>query len=876
VSPLSPERWLVLSPYLDEALAMTGESRRDWLAAISARDGALASDLEALLAEHAKLQSSQFLENAGPLIEAAAETPSMAGQVVGAYRLISLIGQGGMGTVWLAERCDGRFEGRAAVKLLNVALVGRAVEERFRREGSFLAKVSHPNIARLTDAGVSAAGQPYLVLEYVNGQPIDSYCDEKALGVEARIALFLDVLDAVAKAHANLIVHRDIKPANVLVSVNGEVKLLDFGIAKLLDDEAPWGGSGSAEASALTQEAGKALTPQYASPEQLVGEQVTTATDIYALGVLLYVLLTGQHPAGAALRSPATLIRAIVEAEPPRMSDAVVGGAQTPEEVARHAARRGTTVGRLHRTLSGDLDTIVAKALKKNASERYVSVSALEDDLRRYLHHEPISARADAPWYRAARFVTRHIRAVAAAAAGVVVLIGITAWYTNRLATERDRAQREAAKAARVSEALSGLLRGADPIANRATADGFTVTALLDSATDRVEKELRDQPDAQADIFTIIGRMYRRIGMYDKAQQQLERALVSGRAAFGAEHPTVAQTLNDLGALAAEKGDYKAAAANLEAALNVRRRLYGAEHTSVADTLAELGRIYQDQGLNARAEPLHRDALAIRRKLLGDEHGETAVSLSDLASVLRLNGDLAGAETLLRQSLALNRKIRGDAHAMTATTLHDVGLIVGARGDPASAESIFRNVIAVHRKALGENHPLVAVTLNSLSRVLRDQGRYDEAAEALQAALAIARTTLGSEHQLVAIYTINLGAVQFARGQFQAAEALGREGLRVRRLSPQMVPNRRRIRPEDDWSIAAVENLLGASLTALARYGEAETVLLDARRNLEAEPPSPQDVRTNITRLVELYTAWRKPDEAARYRAALKYPSITR
>jgi len=869
MAPLSPDRWRVLSPYLDDALAMTRDHRASWLASISARDAALASDLESLLGEYDSLQDSGFLRSEGPLFHPPTEMPSMAGLTIGAYRLLSLIGEGGMGSVWLAERCDGRFEGSAAVKLLNTA-PGRLVEERFRREGNFLAKVTHSHIARLIDAGVSAAGQPYLVLEYVNGQPIDRYCDERGLGIETRITLFLDVLEAVAHAHANLIVHRDIKPANVLVSLNGEVKLLDFGIAKLLDDDARRSGE-TAGTRALTQEAGAVLTPLYAAPEQLSEGQITTAADVYALGVLLYVVLSGQHPVGAARRSPVTLVRAIIEVEPPRMSDAVVDSAQTPEELARTAGLRGTTVARLRRTLRGDLDTIIAKALKKNPSERYVSASALADDLRRYLNQEPISARADTRWYRTVRFVRRNRRAVAAVAAGILILVGVTAFYTNRLATARDRAEREAAKAARVSEALSGLLRGADPIANRASSDGFTVAGLLDSASDRVQKELADQPDAQAEIFTIIGRMYRRVGMFDKAQDLLERALISGRTAFGPDHASVAQTLNDLGALAAEKGDYQKAAASLESALATRRRIYGAEHSSVADTLAELGRIYQDQGLNSRAEPLHREALAIRRKLLGDQNGETAVSLSDLASVLRLNGDLDGAETLLRQSLDVNRKTRGDAHAMTATTLHDLALIVSAKGDAASAESLFRDVIDVHRKALGENHPLVAVTLNSLSRVLREQGRYDDAAAALQSALNIARPALGSEHQLVAIYTINLGAVRLARGEAAAAETLIREGLRVRLLSPQMVPNRRRILPEDDWPIGATRSLLGASLVAQARYREAEAVLLEARRDLDDQKPSsPQSVvRTNIKRLVELYTAWGKQPEAARYEALL-------
>ena len=298
---------------------MTSDRRAAWLAAIRASDAALGAELESLLAEHGDLQESRYLEGALALVPRSAEMPSLEGQVVGAYRLISHIGQGGMGSVWLAERCDGRFEARVAVKLLNIALVGRTGEERFRREGTFLAKVTHPHIARLIDAGVSAAGQPYLVLEHVNGQTIDRYCDEHALGIEARVGLFLNVLEAVAHAHANLIVHRDIKPANVLVSVDGRVKLLDFGIAKLIKDDALWSGSGAGEAVGLTREAGAPMTPEYAAPEQLAQGQVTTATDVHALGVLLYVLLSGQHPAGAAVRSPVTLSRAILEVEPRRM-----------------------------------------------------------------------------------------------------------------------------------------------------------------------------------------------------------------------------------------------------------------------------------------------------------------------------------------------------------------------------------------------------------------------------------------------------------------------------------------------------------------------------------------------------------------------------
>ena len=330
MAALSPDRGRAVSPYLDEALEIATGERATWLASIAARDAALAADLRALLAEHEAVHESRFLERAVPLPHHNPLTASLAGQVLGAYRLISRIGQGGMGSVWLAERCDGRFEGRAAIKLLNISLLGRAGEERFRREGTILARLTHPHIAHLVDAGVSPTGQPYLVLEHVNGQSIDRYCNEHALRIEARLRLFLDVLQAVAHAHANLIVHRDIKPANVLVRVDGQVKLLDFGIAKLLEGDGEWG-TPAAEASALTRDGGGALTPEFAAPEQVTGGQVTTATDVYALGVLLYVLLSGQHPIGAALRSPADLVRAIVDTDPRRVSDAVVSRAETPK-----------------------------------------------------------------------------------------------------------------------------------------------------------------------------------------------------------------------------------------------------------------------------------------------------------------------------------------------------------------------------------------------------------------------------------------------------------------------------------------------------------------------------------------------------------------
>jgi serine/threonine protein kinase/tetratricopeptide (TPR) repeat protein len=805
MSPVDPDRWRALSPYLDEALDLADEDRAVWLGALSARDAALAADLQSLLDEHAAVEQAGFLEApvAGGLRPQAAA--SLAGQTVGAYRLLSVIGQGGMGSVWLAERSDGRFEGRAAVKLLNIALLGRAVEGRFRREGTILARVTHPHIAHLIDAGVTASGQPYLVLELVEGQHIDRYCAAHRLDVEARLRLFLDVLGAVAHAHANLIVHRDIKPPNVLVTADGQVKLLDFGIAKLIADEAAVDGAAAPGTSALTREAGAALTPEFAAPEQLTGGQVTTATDVYGLGVLLYVLLTGQHPAGEALRSPAALMRAVVEREPRRMSDVVAGAAAA---AARQAAECGTTVARLRRLLRGDLDTVVATALKADPGARYASVTALADDLRRYLRGEPIGARPDTLRYRTAKFITRHARGIAAALAIVVLLGGVIAFYTARLAAERDRAQREAARASKVSQALTSLLTGADPIANRATREGQTVRGLLDAGSAQLQQDLAGEPEAQADIFTVLGGVYRRFGAYDQAQALLEQAVASGNAAFGPEHPRLAQTLTELGALLTEKGDYAGAAASVERSLEMRRHLLGTENADVASTMVQLGRLYQDRGLNDRAEPLQREALAIRRRVAGENDWVTAVSLGDLGSVLRLNGDLDGAEALLRQCVELNRKSRGERHANTGMALHDLGLIALARHDYAGAEALFRDGLSIHREALGDRHPLVATGLNSLAHVFVAQQRYGEAASALQQALDIDRVALGDHHQLVAIYSVNLAAVQLALHKPHEAEPLLREALRIRSIAPEIVPSRRRTLPEDDWSVGAIQRLL--------------------------------------------------------------------
>jgi serine/threonine protein kinase len=512
MSAMTPEQWQEISPYLDHALSLSAEKRAGWLTAFRAQKPGLADLLEKLLEDHKALAQEQFLEQdlLSPI-----NGRSLVGKTIGAYKLISCIGEGGMGSVWLAERSDGRFERRVAVKFVNFALATKGAD-RFKREGHILGQLSDPHIAELIDAGVTANGEPYLILEHVDGAPIDEYCDDRRLDVVARIHLFLDVLSAVSRAHANLIVHRDIKPSNVLVRKDGQIKLLDFGIAKLLADDA------SAMPTAFTVEGYGAMTPQFAAPEQMTGAPITTATDVYALGVLLYVMLTGQHPAGACPRSTVDLVKAIVDTEPPLVSDVVVT-ASTKIDVGQIARGRTSTPDKLRRILRGDLDTIVGKALKKNPQERYSSVTAFSDDLRRYLKHEAISAQPDTIAYRAAKLVRRNRVSVALGALSVAALVGAVAEISvqaHTARTQRDFAFRQLARAEQLNQLNSFLLTDAAP-----SNTPITVNRLLGRAELIVNKEnYADHPADHVELLVSIGEQHFARGETQESQRVLQEA----------------------------------------------------------------------------------------------------------------------------------------------------------------------------------------------------------------------------------------------------------------------------------------------------------------------------------------------------------------
>jgi serine/threonine-protein kinase len=738
---LSPEQWQALRPYIEQALEMDDGQRSAWLASIRARDPALADQLTSLLEEHSDLAKAGFLE--GNLTAPWSAAAGLAGQVVGPYTLISLLGQGGMGSVWLGERTDGRFERRVAVKFLNVALVGQGVEERFKREGRILGRLSHPHIAELVDAGVSPSGPPYLVLEHVEGDHIDRYCDQHRLDVEARLRLFLDVAGAVAHAHANLIVHRDLKPSNVLVSKDGQVKLLDFGIAKLLEGEGQDG-----EATLLTIQGGRAMTPEYAAPEQVTGAPVTTATDVYALGVLLYVLLTGQHPAGPGTRSPADLVKAIVDTEPRRLSDIVTSRADE-ETTSANAARRTATPDKLSRLLRGDLDTIVAKALKKNPQERYSSVTALADDIARYLKHEPISARPDTVAYRASKFVRRHRVPVAAT---VLVIVGLSAglFEVNR---ERVMAQRRFEQLRRLSNQVFALDESIRGVPGTTEAREQLVSASLEY----LERLAADAPrdlDLAEEVAEGLERVAsiqgvpteQSLGHFDQAEQTLKKAdgLTEIVLASRPDNRRATYTSARIAHARMVLANYEQRPEDTLA--------FAQKTTKQLDQFLGQGRVTEDEQMNAASfygnvsqsyRGLHRrsDAVFYARKAVELQRtvpGSSpylGTSLATLATVLRDQGDLETALDAIREARAIAEKSQGRDEMVRMLTLHSVlywqGMLLGEAdgvnlGRPEEAEEPLQKAVDIADEAARKNpgdytsRSRVASTAGNLANILRD------------------------------------------------------------------------------------------------------------------------------------------------------------
>jgi serine/threonine-protein kinase len=748
------------------------------------------------------------------------------GSAIGPYRLIRKIGEGGMGSVLLAARSDQAFQKQVAIKFFRLGPERPELLERFRAERQILASLDHPWVAKLLDGGSTERGTPYFVMEYVEGLPIDAYCDSKRLAIGERLELFRKVCSAVQHAHTNLIVHRDIKPSNILVRGDGEPKLLDFGIAKLLDPEGPTPGADP------TQVDHPLMTPAYASPEQVRGEPITTAADVYSLGVLLYELLAGRRPHDLERRTPPEVLQAIAEEAPPPPSAAVT---------AAGAASRAGTVAALRRRLRGDLDNIALKALRKEPARRYSSVEQFSEDVRRHLSGLPVAARPDTPGYRAGKFVRRHRLGVAAAAAFVAVVASfgaVTAVQSRRLALALTQAQKEAAKAKSATRFLQQTLGAANPFGG--VGREATVLEVLRRAHSTLEESFAGQPETEATVRATLGATYLDLDRLDDAEPQLTKALAVRRRVLGPEHPDVVESLVELGRLLTEKGELERSERLLRDALAMATSLFGPESLEVSDVLYRLGKLLLRKGEYAPAEDVLRRCLVVRRRLLPPTDVRVARPLRELCAARLWQGDPAGAEALCREALAITEEASPPGGAEVAAVLHALATVLDGKGDLTQAEPIFRKVLAIRRTLLGEQHTSVAESLLNLAAVQSQRGLHEEAVKLDREALAIFRAVLGKESREAAAASMNLAIDLLQLGRMGEAEELIRGALAAHR----------RVWKGGHEDIANGLDILGGALVLQKRYGEAEKHYREAlalkRSLLGAEHPSTAQTLTNL------------------------------
>ena len=856
-----------LDVMLDAALELAPPERPAFLERECSGDADLRAEAEAMLAD---ADAATFLDLpahafAAPLLEAqrgelgfdgdsARPDGAPAGTVVGPYRVLRELGRGGMGTVYLAERVDGHFEQQVALKLIKRGMDSEEIHRRFLAERQILARLSHPNVARLLDGGVSADGRPYFAMEYVEGVPITTHCDERRLTIDERLRLFRDVCAAVGYAHQSLVVHRDLKPSNILVTAGGTVKLLDFGVAKLLRPERQ-------EDARVTLAGVRVMTPEYAAPEQVRGDPVTTATDVYALGAVLYELLTGRRAHRFARHTPAEVARVVCEVEPELPStaatrSAVTGAGDTGQGDSADASQaRGLRPEALRRRLRGDLDTIVLKALQKEPTRRYSSADSLLEDLRRQAAGLTVLARPDSLTYRAGKFVRRHRVGAAAALAVLLALVGGlagTAWQAREAA-------REAAKAREVTAFLVSLFQRADP----AEALGRELTArdLLDHGARRLDSALSGQPTVRAELLRVLASIQVTLGLYDQADTLARRALATSEAISGPRSLQVAAALNTLGDVLWNRSKYTEAESVLTRALAIRRERLGPSDTTVAATLVNLGAAVGGGGDRRREVALIREAIAIDRLRPVGADLAVASDLTNLGVALEAADDYTGADSAHRAAVAIYRRRRPPDHPSLLIALHNLASVRNRLGDVAEAEQLEREVLAGRRRLYPNGHPDLAYAAHQLANILTSQGRYAEAESLLVNALSIRRKWLGPTHSQTLATTNNLAVLMDARGDLPAAERYAREASAAWE---------RTLGAEHPYTITAL-GVLGTVLSKQGKNDEAARALETAvARRRKVAGDSSLDLATNLANLGSHYRRTRRFGEADRaYREAL-------
>jgi len=768
------ERWNEIQKIFEIVIHKESQEREILLKNLCQDDYELFEEVSSLL--EADEDSKSILEGAAidavytNFFDDVADKFSFKGKQVGQYRLLERIASGGMGAVYLAERIDGQFEHKVAVKLIKPGMDSEQIIKRFQNERQILANLDHPNIARLLDGGLMEGNLPYFTMEYVEGEPIDIYCNNNNLSIKKRLQLFQTVCAAVQYAHRNLVIHRDLKPSNILVTKDGTVKLLDFGIAKVFgeDEQIP-------QMTALTQPGLKIMTPEYASPEQVLNKLITTSSDVYSLGIILYQLLVKIHPFELKDKS-ATEVENIICTQIPDKPSTAIRKYSTSEK-SEYNGEYKQNYTKSKKELRGDLDTISLMTLRKEPERRYGSPEQLSDDISLYLSGRPILAMRDSVVYRSRKFIKRHKASLVAAFISFIIINFLVVYYTLQLASERDRAKVEAEKASQVSDFLSKLFEVSDPSQSK----GETITAreLLDSGTERIESELAGQPAVQAEMYQVVGKVYMSLGLYPKAENILNKALLLNKNVYGEIHQDVAKSLNLLGSLYFSMGEYENTIDYFDEALSILYQLPKEYEAQIASTIFNQASIMHELGKYEIADSLYRGSIILRQKLHGEKSVEVAESKNGLAKLFNDIGDYENSEILYNEALSIKREKLGNLHPSVTQTINDLAFLYQVTGKWNKSESLLRKALELDIKMLGEEHPNISTNWYSLGTLLHNTGKYDEAEMLLRKALDADKKHFGFKHPYIALDQNNLAGVLGAKGNDIEAESLYRSALKI-------------------------------------------------------------------------------------------------
>ena len=738
---MDQNRWAIIERLFERALELNEQERIEFLKKECNDDEELFKEVNSLIDADSK--AHPIFSSPTPTIEIP-DNLKYEGKVIGAYKIVKQIGLGGMGSVYLAERADGQFEQKVALKLIKPGNNSFEIIKRFQAERQILARLQHPNIARLLDGGITNDGLPYFTMEYVEGDPIDVYCDKIKLSIKERLELFITVCTAVNYAHQNLIIHRDLKPGNIYITKDGRVKLLDFGISKVFTED------DSENFTKMTQTGLFIMTPEYAAPEQIRGETITTATDIYALGLILFQLLTGSFPYKLNSFAPLELEKVICLTDPDKPSTIITRATKSnkldeKKDADKIFETRNIEPSNLKKLLVGDLDNICMMALRKEPINRYNSVEQFKDDISKYLNGLPVSARTPTIKYRTQKFIRRHYIVLSAIALVVLLVAILTTVYFIQLKDERDKAKLEAQKAEQVSQFLESIFKVADPSESRG--DTITAKELLERGAKKINDELENQPDVKATMMDVIARVYMNFGSYDKADTLFSEAYKIRRSLYTDNSLEAANSLNNLAETSIWNGKYDKAHAYLNKALKLQDEYLDKDDPKRVHGLNNLAYLLSLQGNFNEADSVYKIVINLYRKNNKGNSPELFTVMNNRALALHENAKYKPSEKLFKETLELQKKYYGTKpHPELSTTTYNLAELLRDEGEFDESEKMFRRSLGMDIKLHGVDHPDVAYSMQGLASVLRQKGNYDEALKLAKECLRIRKKFLGPNH----------------------------------------------------------------------------------------------------------------------------------